>query len=376
YSTKNPSSAFPSNFSRGSRVLRIVTGHPKGLIKPILSDLPRVEDLRAEFEEFSFNSSNRVTAVSAPVNAVGPNPNNSTNSSNTASPSVNDVSLNIGIAEKSSFVDPSKYPDDPDMSELEDIVYSDDEEDVGAEADLSNLETIIPVSPIPTTKVHKDHPVNQIIGDLNSAPQTRSFMVYQMDIKSAFLYRTIEKEDKFQMSSIGELTLFLGLQVKKKDDGIFINQDKYVAKILRKFGFTDVKSASTHIETEKHLLKDPDGEDVDVHIYKLMIGSLMYHTSSRPDIMFTICACTRFQVTPKVSHFHAVKRIFRYLKGKPHMGLWYPRDSPINLVAYSDSNYVGASLDRKSTRGGCQFLGCRLISWQCKKADCCCHFIN
>nr|GEZ25396.1 hypothetical protein [Tanacetum cinerariifolium] len=112
-----------------------------------------------------------------------------------------------------------------------------------------------------------------------------------------------------------------GLQVKKKDDGIFISQDKYVAEILRKFGFTDDKSASTPIETEKPLLKDPDGEDV----------------------------------------------VFRYLKGKPQLGLWYPKYSPFNLVAYSNSDYAGASLDKKSTTGGCHFLGCRLISWQCKK---------
>nr|GEZ19533.1 uncharacterized mitochondrial protein AtMg00810-like [Tanacetum cinerariifolium] len=98
-----------------------------------------------------------------------------------------------------------------------------------------------------------------------------------------------------------------------------------------------------------------------------MIGSLMYLTSLRPDIMFVVCACARFQVTPKVSQLNAVKRIFRYLKGKPYLGLWYPKNSPFDLVAYSDSDYVGASLDRKSTSGGCQFLGCRLISWQCKK---------
>nr|GEY27025.1 uncharacterized mitochondrial protein AtMg00810-like [Tanacetum cinerariifolium] len=169
------------------------------------------------------------------------------------------------------------------------------------------------------------------------------------------------------MSSMGELTFFLGLQVKQKPDGIFINQDKYVAKILRKFGLTDGKSASTPIYTEKPLLMDPDCEDVDVYTYRSMIGSLMYLTLSRPDIMFAVWACARFQVTPKVSHLDAVKRIFRYLKGKPHLGLWYLKDSPFNLVAYSDSDYAGASLDRKSTTGGCQFLGCRLISWQCKK---------
>ncbi|GJR59003.1 retrovirus-related pol polyprotein from transposon TNT 1-94 [Tanacetum coccineum] len=172
---------------------------------------------------------------------------------------------------------------------------------------------------------------------------------------------------KFQMSSIGELTLFLGLQVKQKKDGIFISQDKYVDEILKKFGFLEVKTASTSMETQKPLLKDEDGEEVDVHIYRPMIGSLMYLTSSRPDIMFAVCACARYQVNPKVSHLHVVKRIFRYLKGQPKLGLWYPKDSPFDLVAYIDSDYAGASLDRKSTTGGCQFLGCRLISWQCKK---------
>nr|GEV30878.1 uncharacterized mitochondrial protein AtMg00810-like [Tanacetum cinerariifolium] len=134
-------------------------------------------------------------------------------------------------------------------------------------------------------------------------------------------------------------------------------------------GLTHMKAhtTSTPIDTEKPLLKDPDGEDVDVHNYRSMIGLLMYLTSSRPDIMFAVGACARFQMTPKASHLHAVKRIFIYLKGKPHLGLWYPKDSPFDLVAYSDSDYADASLDRKSTTGGCQFLGCRLISWQCKK---------
>ncbi|GJR34737.1 putative ribonuclease H-like domain-containing protein [Tanacetum coccineum] len=147
-------------------------------------------------------------------------------------------------------------------------------------------------------------------------------------------------KDKFQMSSMGELTFFLGLQVQQKKKGIFISQDKYVHEILKKFNYTDVKS---------------------------MIGSLMYLTTSRPDIMFAVCACARFQVSPKTSHLLAVKRIFRYLKGKPSLGLWYSKDSPLELVAYTDSDYAGATLDRKSTTRGCQFLGNRLISWQCKK---------
>ncbi|GJS13347.1 uncharacterized mitochondrial protein-like protein [Tanacetum coccineum] len=172
---------------------------------------------------------------------------------------------------------------------------------------------------------------------------------------------------KFQMSSMGELTFFLGLQVKQKEDEIFISQDKYVTEILKKFDFTNVKTASTPMETQKLLLKDKDGEEVDVHLYRSVIGSLTYLISSRPGIIFVVCTCARYKVNPKVSHLHAVKRIFRYLKGQPKLGLWYPKDFPFDLVAYTDSDYAGASLDRKSTTGGYQFLGSRLISWQCKK---------
>ncbi|GKB23927.1 putative ribonuclease H-like domain-containing protein [Tanacetum coccineum] len=376
-----------------------------------------------------------------------------------------------------------ELPDDLNTSELEDIVYSDDDKDVGAEANINNLDAFMHVSPIPATRVHKDHPVEQIIGDLNSAPQTRrmtknleehslnknyergivikhkarlvtqgytqeegidydevfapvaiieairlflayasfkDFVVYQMDVKSAFLYGKIEEEvyvcqppgfedpdfpnrvykvekalyglhqaprawyetlstylldnrfqrgkidknlfirrdkgdillvqvyvddiifgstkkslctkfekmmhKKFQMSSMGELTFFLGLQVKQKEDGIFISQDKYVTDILKNLVL--LMSRQQDMETQKALLKDEDGEEVDVHLYRSMIGSLMYLTSSRPDIMFAV-----------------------YLKGQPKLGLWYPKDSPFDLVAYTNSDYAGASLDKKSTTG-------------------------
>ncbi|KAJ9553579.1 hypothetical protein OSB04_017624 [Centaurea solstitialis] len=142
---------------------------------------------------------------------------------------------------------------------------------------------------------------------------------------------------RFKMSSMGELTFFLGLQVKQKEGGILINQSKYVKDMLTKFGFLDAKSASIPIETHKQLTADVEGEEVDVHQYRSMIGSLMYLTASRPDIMFAVC------------------------------GLWYPYESPFELLAYTDSDYGGASLDRKSTSDGCQFLGARLVSWQCKK---------
>ncbi|GJT82914.1 putative ribonuclease H-like domain-containing protein [Tanacetum coccineum] len=392
---------------------------------------------------------------------------------------------------------------------------------LGRMADFTNLETVVNVSPIPTSRINSFHPSTLILGDPKLVVQTRSkvtyssgahafkisealedeswvdamqeemlqfkiqkvwilvdlpygkkairtkwvyrnkkdergvvvrnkarieairiflafasymgFIVYQMDVKSAFLYGKIDEEvyvsqppgfidpkypkksgyirgtinktlfikkdkndimlvqvyvddiifgftkrswcdefealmkSRFQMSSIGELTFFLELQVKQKEDGIFISQDKYVAEILKKFDFVNVKTASTPIETQKPLVKDEEASDVDVHLYRSMIGSLMYLTTSRPDIMFTVCACSRFQVTPKTSYLNVVKRIFRYLKGKPKLGLWYPRVSSFNLEAYSDSDYAGANLDRKSTIGGCQFLGRRLISWQCKK---------
>nr|GEX24934.1 uncharacterized mitochondrial protein AtMg00810-like [Tanacetum cinerariifolium] len=316
---------------------------------------------------------------------------------------------------KSSCIDTSQLPDDPNMIELEDITYSDDEDDVGVEADFNNLETSITVSPIPTTKVYKDHPVTQTIGikrmkealwsgtkldllhkDIQEegidyeevfAPVARieairlflayasfmGFMVYQIDVKSDFLYGTI-KEEVYICQPLGFEDSNYPDKVYKVVKALYglhqaprSCQDKYVAKILRKFRMTDGKSASTPIDTKKPLLKDPDDEDVDVDTYRSMIGSLMYLTSLRPNIMFAVCACARFQVTPKALYLHAVKRIFRYLKGKSHLGLWYLKDSLFDLVAYSDSDYAGASLDRKSTTKGCQFLGCRLISWQCKK---------
>nr|GEV95692.1 hypothetical protein [Tanacetum cinerariifolium] len=311
---------------------------------------PRVKDLTDEFEEFSVNSTNRVNAASTPVTAVRLNSTKSTNSFNDVGTSDNVVSPNFEIGGKYSFMD-SQYRDDPDMSALEDIVYSDDEEDVGAEADFSNLETSITTRSM-ARMVKEQGGLNQINDEdfhtcmfacfLSQEEPNRvdqelkdpswieamqeellqfkmqkeegidyeevfslvarieairlflaytsfmGFMVYQMDVKSAFLYGTI-KEEVYVCQPLGFKDP--NYPDKQKDDRIFISQDKYVAVILRKFGLTDVK------------------------------------------------------------------RIFRYLKRKPHLGLWYPKDSPFNLVAYSDNDNAGASLDRKSTTGGCQFLG-------------------
>ncbi|GJV18985.1 putative ribonuclease H-like domain-containing protein [Tanacetum coccineum] len=492
---------------------------------------------------------------------------NNTYNVNIVSSTVNVASVEVNDVDGKTSIE---LPFDPNMHALEDYSifdFSRGDEDDDAEADMNNLDTTIQVSPNPTTRIHKDHPIDQVIGDLQSATQTRKmsknleehgfvsttqqrtnhkdlqnclfacflsqeepkkviyalkdpswieamqeellqfklqevwalvelpngkraigtkwvfknkkdergivirnkarlvaqgytqeegidydevfapvarieairlflayasfkdFVVYQIDVKSAFLYGKIEEEvyvcqppgfedphyhdrvykvekalyrlhqapkawyetlstylldNGFQRGKINK-TLFIKrykgdillVQVyvddiifgstKKELRIAFENQDKYVAEILKKFGFTEVKTASTPMETQKPLLKDEDGKEMDVHMYRSMIGSLMCLTSSRPDIMFVVCACARYQVNPKVSHLHAVKRIFRYLKGQPKLGLWYPKDSPFDLVAYTDSDYAGASLDRKSTTGGCQFLGCRLISWQCKK---------
>nr|GEW04651.1 retrotransposon protein, putative, unclassified [Tanacetum cinerariifolium] len=198
------------------------------------------------------------------------------------------------------------------------------------------------------------------------------FMVYQMDVKSAFLYGRIEEEvyvcqppgfeDPDHPDKVYKVVKALyGLHQAPRAWSMLMTLS--LALPRRSY----VKTTSTPLEMEKPLVKDLDGVDVDVHLYRSMIGSLMYLTASRPDIMYAICVCARFQVTPKVSHLYAVKRVFRYLKGHPKLGLWYHRDSPFELVVYTDNDYAGASLDRKSTTGGCQFMGSRLISWKCKK---------
>nr|GEV13292.1 hypothetical protein [Tanacetum cinerariifolium] len=183
----------------------------------------------------------------------------------------------------------------------------------------------------------------------------KDFVVYQMDVKRDFLYGKIKEEVYVCQPPGFEEPDFLD-RVYKVEKALYrlhqaprACQDKYVAEILKKFKFTEVKTTSTPMETQNPLLKDEDGKEVDVHMYRSMIGSLVYLTSSKPNIIFAVCACARYQVNLKVSHLHVVKKIFRYLKGQPKLGLWYLKDSPFDLVAYTDSDYAGASLDRKST---------------------------
>nr|GEW21668.1 hypothetical protein [Tanacetum cinerariifolium] len=296
---------------------------------------------------------------------------NSTNSFNTASSTVNVTSNKDGTSQRTndewdfstpitvnaasfSFSHPDALDEYSKMTNLEDTgIFDDayDDRDEGAEADYNNLETMEPKKVTqalddeswevyvsqPPGFVDLDFPdrvykVEKALYGLHQAPRACSI---KKSLSTEF-EQLMHK--RFEMSSKGELTFFLGLQ-----------------------------TVSTPMETHKPLSKDANGTNVDVHLYRSMIGSLMYLTSSSPDIMFAMCGCSRFQVQPKVSHMHAVKRIFRYLKGKPTLGLCYPKESHLELIAYSDSDYACASLDRNYTTGGCQFLGSRLISWQCKK---------
>ena len=174
-------------------------------------------------------------------------------------------------------------------------------------------------------------------------------------------------QDQFEMSSMGEMKFFLGLQVDQTSEGIFLHQKKYVADILSHFDLSNSSPQGTPVQVNHGLSPDINGELVDPTLYRSMIGSLMYLTASRPDIMFVTCLCARYQSKPKVSHLAVVKRIFRYLKGTPSLGLWYPSDDQFELTAYSNSGYGGCKVDYKSTSAGCQFLGKRLVTWQCKK---------
>nr|GEV81950.1 putative ribonuclease H-like domain-containing protein [Tanacetum cinerariifolium] len=297
--------------------------------------------------------------------------------------------------------------------------------------DANNLESSFDVSSIITKRIHSIHLTSQALEDPDWVEAMQAEMQQFRNQKSAFLYGKIAKEvyvtqprgfedpdhlkkvykvvkalygvhqaprawyerlstfllkhgyrrrtinrtlfikknskSEFEMSSMGPVTFFLGLQVYQRPDGIFIHQAKYVANILKKFDLENFKLASTPFEPQKIREKNVPDSPISVHLYRSMIGCLMYLTATRPNIMFVVCVTAKHQVTPKTSRLLSVKRIFKYLTAYPKLGLWYPCDSQFDLEAFSDSDYAGAHGDKKSTTGGCQFLGRRLISWQCKK---------
>ncbi|XP_060960859.1 uncharacterized mitochondrial protein AtMg00810-like [Cannabis sativa] len=202
--------------------------------------------------------------------------------------------------------------------------------------------------------------------------------VAQIYVDDIIFGSTCEKEvvkfvdlmtSEFEMSLIGDLSFFLGLQIKQTDQGIFISQSKYVRKMLEKFGLDHTKHAPTPLSTTTKLSRDESGESVDPTLYRGMIGSLLYLTASRPDICFSVGLCARYQANPKQSHLSAVKRIFKYLSGTSEFGLWYSRDTNMSIVGYSDSDWAGSLDDRKSTSGGCFYLGNNLVSWLSKKQN-------
>ncbi|GJU76855.1 retrovirus-related pol polyprotein from transposon TNT 1-94 [Tanacetum coccineum] len=172
---------------------------------------------------------------------------------------------------------------------------------------------------------------------------------------------------KFKILMMGKILFFLGLQIFQNSRGIFINQSKYALESLKKYGFDSCDQVDTPMVEKSKLDKDKEGKAVDPSHYHGMIGILLYLTASRPDLQFAICMCARYQARPTEKHLHAVKRIFRYLKGTVNRGLWYPKDSSIALTAFTDADHAGCQDTRRSTSGSIQFLGDRLVSWSSKR---------
>jgi hypothetical protein len=172
---------------------------------------------------------------------------------------------------------------------------------------------------------------------------------------------------EFEMSMMGVLQFFLGLQIKQSKEGTFVHQAKYTKDIVWKFKMGDSKDMTTLMSTTTALDADEEGEHVDQKEYQSMIGSLVYLTATRPDIQFSVGLCARFQASLRISHRQAVKRIFRYLRHTPDFGLWYSTSSSLALHGFSDPDFAGCRLDRKSTSRTCQFLGSTLVSWSSRK---------
>jgi hypothetical protein len=174
-------------------------------------------------------------------------------------------------------------------------------------------------------------------------------------------------KQEFEMSMIGELNYFLGLQVKQTAKGIFISQSKYAKDLVKQFGLDGKSRARTPMSTSVKISSDLARKSVDPSLYRSMIGSLLYLIASRPDIAFSVGVCDRFQANPKESHLTAVKRIIRYVNDTLLYGIWYSRETNLVVAGYSDADWAGNANDRKSTSGGCFFVGNNLVTWMSKK---------
>ena len=178
-----------------------------------------------------------------------------------------------------------------------------------------------------------------------------------------------EMRKMFEMSIVSELTYFLGLQVKQTDFGIYINQIKYARNLVKRFGLEKADNARTPMAANAKLTNNPSSESVDVTLYRSMIGCLLYLTARHPDIAFSVGVYSRFQSNPKVSHLNAVKRIIKYVSGTCDYGLFYTKESNMSLARYSNADWAGNANDRKSTTGGCFYVGANLVAWMSKKQN-------
>ncbi|TYJ96981.1 putative mitochondrial protein [Cucumis melo var. makuwa] len=172
---------------------------------------------------------------------------------------------------------------------------------------------------------------------------------------------------EFEMSMVGELTFFLGFQIKQENTGIFFSQKKYTKNLISKFGMDKARPKRTPAAIHLKMTKDTNGEKVDTNLYRSIIGSLLYLTASRLDIAFVVGVCARYQADPHTSHLHSAKRILKYISGTFNYGIWYTYDTTGTLVGYCDADWVGWTDDRKSTSGGCFFLGNNVAAWFSKK---------
>ncbi|GKD68275.1 retrovirus-related pol polyprotein from transposon TNT 1-94 [Tanacetum coccineum] len=197
-----------------------------------------------------------------------------------------------------------------------------------------------------------------------------SFLISQDFSKGSVdptLFIHIDGKELLLMSMMGKISFFLGLKIFQSPRGIFINQSKYALESLKKYGFDSCDLVYTPMVEKSKLDDDKEGKAIDPSHYRGMIGTLLYLTANRPDLQFSICMCARYQARPTEKHLNAVKRIFRYLKGNVHQGLWYPKDSSIVLTAFADADHAGCQDTRRSTSSSMQLLGDRLVSWSSKR---------